>query len=118
MPAFVVAASIDHRIWRRLAWPLLGLSLAGLVLVLVPGVGVTGFGSTRWLGFGPLVIQPSEIAKLATLLWLADVLERKRPRDGDLHDRPPADPGAAAARASSPRSCSPSPTSGPRSCSG
>jgi cell division protein FtsW len=86
VPAFVAAASMPHRRWRRLAWPLLGLSLAGLLLVLVPGVGITRYGSTRWLGFGPLVIQPSEIAKLATLLWVADVLERKRPRDGSLHE--------------------------------
>jgi cell division protein FtsW len=86
VPAFVAAASMPHRRWRRLAWPLLGLSLVGLLLVLVPGVGITRYGSTRWLGFGPLVIQPSEIAKLATLLWVADVLERKRPRDGSLHE--------------------------------
>jgi cell division protein FtsW len=86
VPAFVAAASMPHRRWRRFAWPLLGLSLVGLLLVLVPGVGITRYGSTRWLGFGPLVIQPSEIAKLATLLWVADVLERKRPRDGSLHE--------------------------------
>jgi cell division protein FtsW len=86
VPAFIVAASVPHRRWRRLAWPLLGLSIVALLLVLVPGVGVTRFGSTRWLGFGPLVVQPSEIAKLATLLWTADVLERKRPKDGSLHE--------------------------------
>ncbi len=84
--AFAVTASLDHRLWRRLAWILMGVSLAGLVLVLIDGVGVERFGSTRWLGIGPLVVQPSEIAKLATLLWLADVLERKRPRDRSLHD--------------------------------
>jgi cell division protein FtsW len=83
---FVLAACVNHRRWRRMAWPLLLVSLAGLVLVLVPGVGLTRFGSTRWLGFGPLVVQPSEIAKLATLLWTADVLERKRPKDGSLHE--------------------------------
>jgi cell division protein FtsW len=86
VPAFVVAASLPHRRWRAWSWPLIGLALAGLLLVLVPGVGVTRFGSTRWLGFGPLVIQPSEIAKLAALLWVADVLERKRPKDGSLHE--------------------------------
>ena len=86
VPIFVLAASLDHRIWRRLAWPLLGVSLLGLVLVLVPGVGVEVFGSTRWIGLGPIAIQPSELAKLASLLWLADVLERKRPRDGSVHD--------------------------------
>ncbi len=83
VPAFVVAASFHHRAWRQVCWALLGVSLLGLLLVLTP-VGVERFGSTRWLGFGPLVVQPSEIAKLALLLWLADVLERKRPKDGQL----------------------------------
>ncbi|MTV26163.1 putative lipid II flippase FtsW [Nitriliruptoraceae bacterium ZYF776] len=84
IPAFVVTANLDHRMWRRLAWGLLALSVVGLLLVLTPA-GVTRFGSTRWVGFGPILVQPSEIAKLAILLWLADVLERKRPRDGQLH---------------------------------
>lgn len=83
--AFVLAARLDHRIWRGLAWPLLVLAVVGLVLVLVPGVGETRYGSTRWLGIGPLSLQPSELAKLAALLWVADVLERKRPRDGMPH---------------------------------
>jgi cell division protein FtsW len=85
VPAFALAACLPHRRWRSFAWPLLIVSLLGLVLVLVPGIGLTRFGSTRWLGFGPLVVQPSEVAKLATLLWIADVLERKRPKDGSLH---------------------------------
>lgn len=83
---FVVAASVDHRVWRRLSWGLVAISLAGLILVLIDGVGLERYGSTRWLGVGPLVVQPSELAKLATLLWLADVLERKRPKDRSLHD--------------------------------
>jgi cell division protein FtsW len=82
--AFAVVTRLDHRIWRRLSWPLIALALIGLVLVLVPGVGITRYGSTRWLGFPPLVVQPSEIAKLALLLWLADVLHRKRPADGSV----------------------------------
>jgi cell division protein FtsW len=85
MAAFIVTARLDHRIWRRLAWPLFAVSLVGLVLLLVPGVGETRYGSTRWLGVGPLSIQPSELAKLGLLLWLADVLERKRPRDDLPH---------------------------------
>jgi cell division protein FtsW len=83
VPAFALSANLDHRIWRRLAWPLLAVSVVGLVLVLTP-VGVERYGSTRWLGFGPLVVQPTEIAKLALLLWTADVLQRKRPKDGSL----------------------------------
>jgi cell division protein FtsW len=85
VPAFVIAANLDHRIWRRLSWILLVVSIVGLALVLVPGVGSEVFGSTRWLRFGPIAVQPSEIAKLAALLWLADVMERKRPADGSLH---------------------------------
>ena len=82
VPVFLVVAATDHRIWRRLSWILLAVSFIGLVAVLIPGVGLTRGGATRWIGLGPFVVQPSEIAKLATLLWLADVLERKRPRDG------------------------------------
>ena len=85
VPAFAFAAWIDPRVWRRLAWPLLAAALVGLVLLLVPGIGETRYGSTRWLSLGPLSIQPSELAKLAALLWLADVLQCKRPRDGGVH---------------------------------
>jgi cell division protein FtsW len=84
VPAYVLTAGFHHRIWRRTAWPLLLVSVVGLLLVLTP-VGVERFGSSRWIGFGPLVVQPTEIAKLGLLLWLADVLERKRPRHGGLH---------------------------------
>lgn len=82
VPAFLLVAAIDHRVWRRLSWVMLVAALVGLVLVLVPGLGLERGGSTRWIGLGPLVLQPSELAKLASLLWLADVYERKRPRDG------------------------------------
>jgi cell division protein FtsW len=85
LPAFAVATRLPRRHLRHLSWPLMFLALAVLMVVLVPGVGVTRFGATRWLGFGGFVFQPSEVAKLALLLWLADVLERKRPRDGTLH---------------------------------
>jgi cell division protein FtsW len=85
LPAFAVATRFPRRHLRRLSWPLMFLALALLVVVLVPGVGVTRFGATRWMGLGGFVFQPSEVAKLALLLWLADVLERKRPPDGTLH---------------------------------
>lgn len=79
--AFTVAANLPHRLWRGLSWPLMAVALTGLVLVLTP-VGVERFGSQRWLAVGPVTVQPSELAKLATLLWIAEVLCRKRRPDG------------------------------------
>jgi len=84
IPAFVAASRFPRAHLRRVSWPLMMVAVVLLLLVVIPGIGVTRFGSTRWLGFGGLVLQPSEVAKLAVLLWLADVLERKRPRDGSV----------------------------------
>jgi len=85
LPAFAIATRFPRRHLRRLSWPLVFVTLVLLVMVLIPGIGVARFGATRWLGIGGFVFQPSEVAKLALLLWLADVLERKRPNDGSLH---------------------------------
>ncbi|MEZ5169854.1 MAG: putative lipid II flippase FtsW [Acidimicrobiia bacterium] len=74
---FVVVARVDYRKWRRLALPLLALSAGLLVLVLVPGVGIHVDGATRWLGTGSLRFQPTEVAKLALLLFSADLLTRR-----------------------------------------
>lgn len=79
---FFIASWLPLSRWRQLAWPMLFGSVFLLLLLLVPGIGETRFGATRWLSVGPLSVQPSEIAKLSLALWVADVLERKRSRDG------------------------------------
>ena len=81
--AFVLALRTDYRRWRRWTQWLLRISLGLLVLVLIPHVGVEVNGSSRWLGWGPARIQPSEIAKLAVLLYVADLLARRSHRIGD-----------------------------------
>jgi cell division protein FtsW len=85
VPIYLGASRLPRQLLRTLSWPGMLLTGIALVLVLIPGIGVSRFGSTRWLGFGGLVVQPSEIAKLVLLLWIADVLERKRPANGALH---------------------------------
>jgi cell division protein FtsW len=75
--ALVVVARVDYHWWRRLASPFLVVALLLLALVLVPGVGVNANGATRWVGVGPLTVQPSEVAKLAVLIWVADLLSRR-----------------------------------------
>ncbi len=78
--AFVFAIRFDYRRWRGLVRPLLILSVVLLVVVLVPGVGIYVSGSRRWLGAGFLRFQPSEIAKLALLLYAADLVSRRARR--------------------------------------
>lgn len=74
--AFAVAARVDYRRWRRLS-PWLLLAAAGLLAaVLVPGIGVMVDGSRRWFGAGPLRFQPSELAKLAIVVFGAHLCSR------------------------------------------
>jgi cell division protein FtsW len=83
LPALWIGMRLPIRAYRLLGYPLLLLSLALLVLVLVPGVGVNVSGATRWIDLpGGLQIQPSEPAKLALVLWGADLLARKEKRLG------------------------------------
>lgn len=84
LAVLVVTMRIDYHHWRRLARPVLVGSLGLLVLVLVPGIGREVYGSTRWLGYGPVQIQPSEFAKLGLLLFVADLLARRLHRIADL----------------------------------
>jgi cell division protein FtsW len=74
---FVVVSRIDPARWRRLARPAMVLSVLGLLAVLVPGVGRSSGGASRWIGTTSLQIQPSEIAKLTLILFAADVLDRR-----------------------------------------
>jgi cell division protein FtsW len=83
--AFVAASSFDYHWWRRAAPWLLAISIAGLIVVLIPGVGIMVDGSRRWLGAGALRVQPTEIAKLALLCCSANVLARRADRLHDWH---------------------------------
>lgn len=78
--AFVVFSRLDYRRLRGWGYLLLGVVIVLLLAVLIPGVGTTVGGSSRWLRFGPLQVQPSEIAKIALILFAADVFSRKEER--------------------------------------
>ncbi|MFB4316263.1 putative lipid II flippase FtsW [Actinomadura sp. 21ATH] len=97
LPGMWLASRLPVKTFRALAYPLLLLSAVALVMVLVPGLGQSANGATRWIGLGPFQLQPSEPAKLALVLWGADLLARKE-RLGQLTEwRPllvPLMPGA------------------------
>ncbi len=81
--ALGVCTLVDYRTWRRWSVPLLVIVTFLLVAVCLPHVGVVVNGSRRWLGFGSWEFQPSEIAKLALVLFAADLLTRRADRMGD-----------------------------------
>jgi cell division protein FtsW len=77
LPLLWVAARSSPRLFRAFAYPLLALSVVGLSLTLIRGIGVSENGAARWIAIGGQQVQPSEIAKLALVVWGADLLARK-----------------------------------------
>jgi cell division protein FtsW len=75
---FLISLRIDYRFWRKLALPMVAVSMLLLVVVLLPGIGQNVNGSSRWIGVGTFGIQPSEFAKLAMLVFAADLLARRQ----------------------------------------
>lgn len=76
--ALIVVMRVDYHRWRRLATPLVVLSTVLLLAVLFVGLEVNG--AQRWLGTEAISIQPSELAKLALILFTADLLARRATR--------------------------------------
>jgi cell division protein FtsW len=83
LPLMWGASRLPPTAFRVIAYPLMGLSAVGLVLAVIPGVGVETNGAARWIAVGGLQLQPSEFAKLAFVLWGADLLARHE-RHGQL----------------------------------
>jgi cell division protein FtsW len=77
LPIMWLAARASPQVFRAAAYPLLAISIIGLGLTLIHGVGQSAYGATRWIMLGPVQFQPSELAKLALVLWGADLLARK-----------------------------------------
>jgi len=67
---------VDYHRFRKLTYPIL-IVVVGLLSACVLGLGKKGGGATRWLAFGPVHVQPAELAKLALVVWLAYSLAKK-----------------------------------------
>lgn len=74
-----IISKINYQRFRGAARILLYVSIALLMLVLVPGIGQTRNNATRWIGIGNLfTFQPSEVAKMAVVLYFSDSISRKK----------------------------------------
>lgn len=78
LAVMVLLAGYDYLRLRRWTYPLLGAVFIGLLLVLIPGIGHTAGGASRWLRIGGMSLQPSEFAKLAMVIYLAYYLAKNQ----------------------------------------
>jgi cell division protein FtsW len=82
--AMVAIMRVDYHKLRRYTNLVLLTALGLMAAVMVPGLGVNVNGASRWLGYGSFRVQPSELAKLAVLMFVADLLARRADRVDDL----------------------------------
>jgi len=77
----IFGALVDYHLWQRTWWLWFALALAALALCYVPHIGMRLNGSRRWIGWGPFTVQPSEVAKLAVIFFLAAWFSRYEKTD-------------------------------------
>jgi cell division protein FtsW len=78
----LAATLIDYRWLKKFAWPLFGLAIVLLLLVFVPPIGIKVNGARRWLHWGGVRFQSSELAKLALIIalaWYGEHFQRQMP---------------------------------------
>jgi cell division protein FtsW len=78
--ACTVAALVDYHFWRKWWWVVFGAAMVMLALCFAPHIGLKINGSRRWIGFGFANFQPSELAKIASIFFLAWWYDRFAPR--------------------------------------
>jgi cell division protein FtsW len=69
--ACIFAALVNYQFWQKTWWLWFAIALGALALCYIPHVGMRINGSRRWVGYGPITFQPSELAKIATIFFLA-----------------------------------------------
>ena len=78
LAAALIAMAIPTNLWERLGMPLLLFAFLLLVIVMIPGVGHEVNGSRRWLRFGVMSFQTSELARVLLLTYLASYVVRRQ----------------------------------------
>jgi cell division protein FtsW len=78
----IFVKNIPSVLYRKLVYPFLGISLALLVMLFIPGLGIKVGGANRWLRVAGLSFQPSELAKLSLAIYVAYSMAKKGPNMG------------------------------------
>lgn len=78
-----IMAKIDYRIWKKFGTLAYFGSFVLCILVFLPGIGSSSHGSSRWIDLGPVSFQPSEVAKLGIIIFLAALIEKVPRQMGD-----------------------------------
>ncbi|MEW6569223.1 MAG: FtsW/RodA/SpoVE family cell cycle protein [Chloroflexota bacterium] len=78
----MIVAAIDYRLWSALARPIYLVTI--VLLGLIPAAGFVGFGAARWFNVGIAYVQPSEVAKVAMILVLADCFAKQQEAIGQF----------------------------------
>src|SRR5665648_283541 len=79
--AFFCAINTNYHFYKKITLPILVLSIILLSMVYIPSIGRTAGGASRWVKIGFFSFQPSEIAKFALILYMAESLTRKQIKD-------------------------------------
>lgn len=82
--ACIFAALMNYQFWQKTWWLWFAMALAALALCYIPHIGMRINGSRRWVGYGPITFQPSELAKIATIIFLAAWFARREKPDGNV----------------------------------
>ena len=75
--AFLFCTVFDYRWYKKLAVPIMIVSILLLILVLIPGISQSAKGASRWIALGPITIMPGEISKIACIIFVSWFLSRK-----------------------------------------
>jgi cell division protein FtsW len=78
--ALLAVARIDYHVWQKYAWPILLLTIVMLLIPVLPftrSISPVINGARRWVNLGPLRLQPSELARLAVVIWCAMLAAKK-----------------------------------------
>ena len=80
MFAMILFSFVDYHKLKKLKWWIVGVTIALLILVFIPGIGTESYGAKRWISLFGFSIQPSEIAKFALVIFIASYMS-------DNHDK-------------------------------